>query len=407
MYKICYRYFLVHKREDSIMSKNGKKKRELDKIFLRNTAITATITTVVTVIVQCTFSNISGIFDLPHRFSALEAQMQEMKNDMDEYTDSDLNTQIALLENSIDVLEKQVDECRDILFSSIKLVPTEYTTSEISLTFTAAENNESNIVQIDKNNILAINVLSGQEYRAEQLVDQNILLPYTEDQTEIYFYGKFNENMHWDGECLINAYNMNNELSIIMEAKYDDGVLKEYKQVIPYTTQNGTNVWVVSERKHEGDINIGESRNYIRKETYKKDFDIDTVLVSDILTVDKLISSDSQLEAYYYGNTSNGYYNDDTGNAYLIKLAEDGTVLTLYKGCFRNGQFHDDTGNAWYIVRSEGTGYMYYKGAFEYGGVIKDENSIFENPLSKERIEEIIENEKFNCDLRWYGLDIV
>ncbi len=407
MNRTCLEPCLVNGRETIIMSKKNKKKTRLDKLSIKKTAILAAITVVFTTITQWGISEITGIFDLPERFASLESRMEIMQNSIDEISVLELNTKIATLETNVAALERQVSGYQEMLFSGMRLVPTEYATNQISLLLTTVENNQNNKIEMDENTILAINAISGEEYSTVQLANQKILLPYIEEETEVYFYGKINEEMHWDGECLINAYDSHDELSIIMEAQYDDGELKEYKQVIPYTAQNGTDVWVVSERKHEGDINIGESRNYIRQEIYKKDFDINTVVSNDMLTVDEIISSDLQLEAYYYGNTSNGFYNDDTGNAYLVKYAQDGTVMTLYKGRFKDGQFHDNTGNAWYIVRSKDTDYMYFKGVFEYGSPIKDGNSVFENPLSKEQIEGILEKETINCNLVWYGLDVI
>ena len=112
-------------------------------------------------------------------------------------------------------------------------------------------------------------------------------------------------------------------------------------------------------------------------------------------------------EGFYCGNTSNNYYNDETGNAYIIKYAKDGTVRTLYVGNFIDGAFNDLTGNAWYIVRDEelNTGYMYCKGKFENNDIVGNPTEKPENPVSLERIKEILNDAHLDLDLNWYITD--
>lgn len=63
--------------------------------------------------------------------------------------------------------------------------------------------------------------------------------------------------------------------------------------------------------------------------------------------VDNFVENqEKRMTQYYVGNTSDSKYNDDTGNAYLIKFDESGNVITLYTGRFRNGQLHDESGDA-------------------------------------------------------------
>ena len=191
-----------------------------------------------------------------------------------------------------------------------------------------------------------------------------------------------------------------------MEAEYKDGTLLQYRQVIPSVTQAGKNVWVISERESNGDTNSGESWNYIRNDECVKDFDFDSVGGVDMISVEAFKSTiNTPAEAYYLGDTSDGMYNDNTGQAYLVKYTEDGTVRTLYVGRFKNGQFHDNTGDAWYITRDEDTEYMYYKGIFKNGAPANNKGSIFENELSIERINEIINGKNFESDLKWFDAE--
>ena len=101
---------------------------------------------------------------------------------------------------------------------------------------------------------------------------------------------------------------------------------------------------------------------------------------------------DGPLEGYYAGETSDGLYNDTTGNAYLVKYFENGLTKTIYKGNFVDGQFNDETGKAWYIVKEEDTEYMYYKGIF-HNGSPEIKTGEFKNSITLEFIGNILEKE--------------
>lgn len=76
---------------------------------------------------------------------------------------------------------------------------------------------------------------------------------------------------------------------------------------------------------------------------------------------------DTPVDSYYRGNTSNGIYNDNTGEAYLVRYNEDGTVKVLYKGIIRKGN-HADSKKIDYVTR--------------------------------EQIDQIIEGMEFSCDMK-------
>lgn len=118
-------------------------------------------------------------------------------------------------------------------------------------------------------------------------------------------------------------------------------------------------------------------------------------------------NSDNVIQTgYYSGRTSDGYYNDDTGDAYIIKYFPDGMVKTLYVGKFVDGMFNDRTDNAWYITKEIKTDYMYYKGYFEDGEALGNATSYFEGPsLSIDRINEILKENNFKKELNWYSAE--
>lgn len=257
------------------------------------------------------------------------------------------------------------------------------------------------------NEIIAIDTISNKSYRAKELDSVPLLIPYMDDGNEVYFYGKFNENNRWNGKCILNVYK-NNKLNVILEAVYNDGKLTEYKQVLA-ETKNGRNVWIISNRKKEDSYNSGETWTYSRNNVPTKKFTMETVEAEYIYdTEDFLTSMETDLLSYYRGNTSEGKYNDKTGQAYLVRYANDGTILTLYKGCFSNGTFNDDTYRAWEIARNPDKGaekYLYFKGKFKDGCAVQEiNNNKVENesdiPLS--RIFEIVQENGITMELNWY-----
>lgn len=46
----------------------------------------------------------------------------------------------------------------------------------------------------------------GAEFTANQLSDIKLLLPYHEGKQNVFFYGQFDEENRWDGDCLVNIY---------------------------------------------------------------------------------------------------------------------------------------------------------------------------------------------------------
>lgn len=262
-------------------------------------------------------------------------------------------------------------------------------------------------ILFNKNDIIAINTLNGEEYFIEQLADTKLFIPYKENDKEVFFYGCCN-NGYLDGDCIFNIYN-GDKLITLLEATYKDGKLLSYKRVNNSKTQVGIITWNISYRVIETGYNSGVTLNYFKNDDYIKDFDFESAKPSDILYVNDFennLKEVSILEGYYSGNTSNGYYNDNTGNAYLIKFFEDGTVRMLYHGNFCNGYPDDNTGNAWNIVKNKNTNYMYYMGCFKNGSTTNNIGFIFENNLSLERINELLkgnnwEDNNYEYELNW------
>ena len=238
----------------------------------------------------------------------------------------------------------------------------------------------------------------GEPCYAKDVVNDPILLTYTEGDKEIYFYGMYNENYHWDGYCVTNVYlKSDGTLFGICESNFDDGNRIDYKSF--YRSDVDKNKWLYSNKKKINSNNVGVNISYTLEYTDEKNFTETTMRINDILYVDTFIeNTNPRMLTYYSGNTSDGLYNDDKGKAYEVEYFEDGTVKTLYLGKFSNGTFNDDTGNAWDIVYVEQYGfYVYNTGVFENGSAVNKAK----DPISIEEINKIISGYKFDCKLDW------
>ncbi len=344
---------------------------------------------------------LTGFLSLPETMTDINTRLTNLES---EIKDLDIKSNFVSINKDITALGNRLSVVEGLVLNNVSFVlqPTDKAIESMKVEYASVKNEfYMSPPTWNSTDIIAKDLVSGKEYSAEELIGEKLLLPYISDGKEVYFYGQFDEKNQWDGNCLINIY-ANDQLALIMEAEYNHGLLIEYKQVLPAQTLSGENVWIVAERINIGDSNSGDSWNYIRDKECEKDFDFDTVTNEDIMTVQDFRSTiDTYLEGFYHGNTSNGFYNDNTGDAYLVKYNEDGTVRTLYSGMFKDGIFNDGSGNAWYIAKNENTDYMYYQGKFESGKPLHDEASYFENGLTPDRINEILQGKDFNCDLKW------
>jgi len=240
---------------------------------------------------------------------------------------------------------------------------------------------------------------AGKIYTGADLAETPILLSYKEGDKETFFCGQLNDDGYWDGNCIVNVYE-NGLLTLITDAIYDGGNLVNYKQAYTFTSFSGETVWAISKKTEE---NHGEIWTYFYQD-FIQAFSYEDLDASKVFTVDgfeALIQSVGFVpEGYFYGSTSEGYYNDTSGKSYMVKYFRNGDVRTLYLGHFVNGTFNDDTGNAWMIGKaseSQAT-YTYYKGIFESGKGVEDA-SHWKNNLTQEQIASYLEKYSFNVPL--------
>lgn len=315
-----------------------------------------------------------------------------------------IETQLDTLEDKVDKRVTEVNGRVDELFSTLlKTVPTPEGEKAISTTYNGQDNpGKPDQEVLSAATPVAYSTVAEVTLTPSQVAGLPLLLPYKSGGQEVYFYGQFDENGSWDGHCLLNTYE-DDRLVLITEANYDHGTLLNYRQAFFYDAYSGDPVWAFSNRVYEGDFNSGETWLYAKKSDHIKDFTFEDVRAEDILTPEEFWSTlDLQLYGYYHGNTSNGKFNDDTGDAYMVHFFEDGKVRLLYCGRFSDGRFNDNTGSAWYIVKEPYTDYMYFRGKFKDSHEVHRDKFTFENHLNTvEKIMSHLGGRTFDIDLEW------
>lgn len=240
----------------------------------------------------------------------------------------------------------------------------------------------------------------GNERSNNDMRGVTFITAYEEGGNEVYFLGQYNENYRWYGECILNIYT-DKKLSCIFEAIYNDGQLFSYRRV----SDEGNGTWEVADRVDKGDYRTGETWVYSKTIDYPQEISLGDYEESKMIMYDDFVNSTQEkLLSYYNGKTSDGFYNDDSGNAYLIKYFKEGeikveddknVIRTLYQGEFANGNFEDEGYDAWEITREANTTYMYYEGSFSNGDSNHVHETTFENYLDKKEIDRILEEKGF------------
>ena len=349
---------------------------------------------------------LSNVFALPIRVERLEGDANNLNNEiqaLESQMDSKMSQLKDDLQGDISDVRADIGRLENLLLPFLQLKPSQEVAQQISYTYGGVDRIEPNGgLSLTLTSIVAFND-NGAEFTADQLTDIRLLLPYRDGNQEVFFYGQFDDQDRWDGECLVNIYE-NGKLKLITDAVYENGKLLNFKQAFPDQTTGGQAVWTFSERTVEDDFSTGQTWHYFRNGDYEQNFKFNEVTAKDMIAADEFRTViDGNLEGYYSGIVSDGYFNDDTGTAYMIKYFIDGTVKTLYAGNFVDGQFEDQSGNAWMIGKIHmGDPYSYYQGNFRRGEP-DDDKKHWSYDIPEERIDEILEAKGFqpNCNLMW------
>lgn len=310
------------------------------------------------------------------------------------------------------------------------------TGSYLSSFETAYLNNEDvsdndTLSNVDLGAVIARDEALGKDYTAKELVEKKLLLLSSisseEGPVESYFYGQFNSDGQWDGNCIINTY-LDNKLKQITDAEYSNGILLNCKQIFFYTmpskrySNSGLDVWAYSDRVKEDGYSSGKTWLYVKTNDYPQKFTADSITPEDIITADQFREGiESPLYACYSGNISEGYFNDKTGDAYMVfffvdqdfegkNLSEEekarmlGTIRLLYRGNLKDGNFDDETGRAWEIAKEVNTAYMCSIVKYKNNTKIWDKASSHP-PMSKAQIDEYVKTidpeMNFDWPLKW------
>lgn len=235
----------------------------------------------------------------------------------------------------------------------------------------------------------------GKAYIAKDLIGQTILLTFDQGDKETYFLGQYNDKYHWDGYCVINTYT-DGVLNGVSESNFDDGNRLNYESF--YLSDN-QGEWIYTDRDCKEDSNDGVSIRYKLDYDKQKNFTLTNARASDIIYVENLTSYDNkEVLSYYVGSTSDGVYNDNSGDAYLVRYNEDGFVNVFYKGCFQNGNF-DDTNAVEIVFDSSNDRYFLYQGTFVDGKRTSDDGIEY---VTQNEIDTILKENECPNDLKWY-----
>lgn len=348
------------------------------------------------------------VYDIENNINTIvEASVENQLTVVEERINDNFNSQISTIQEEFNQeltnLKNEMNTTNNIT-NNITINPSAQLDMLVKDTYQSDQTvymASENPVPLDLKQVIATDKITGSEYTASDLENKTIIMTYKENGEEVFFKGQFDENGYWNDNCVINRYR-DGKLTMVMDAIYESGKLKSYKQIFPYTTLNGNDVWVVSIRKVEEDvgedIRSGETFMYFRTEEYAKVFDNENISDVDIInTNDFREKVDLKIEGYYNGYTSNGKFNDDSKTAYLVKYNNDGEVRYLYVGKISNGVANDNSGDAWSVSLADEDGeYYYYQGEYSNG---KHKTPSNWKPMTQEEINNVIDPEKFNCPL--------
>lgn len=319
------------------------------------------------------------------KLNTANSEIKEMKEYI--YADGGVKDQLGELSNNMD----SITELLNITAIKANVTTEEYINSNVSV----VDNNISNSTSSFSADTCIGTDSEGKAYIAKDLIGQTILLTFDQGDKETYFLGQYNDKYHWDGYCVINTYT-DGVLNGVSESNFDDGNRLNYESF--YLSDN-QGEWIYTDRDCKEDSNDGISIRYKLDYDKQKNFTLTNARASDIIYVENLASYDNkEVLSYYVGSTSDGVYNDNSGDAYLVRYNEDGFVNVFYKGCFQNGSF-DDTNAVEIVFDSSNDRYFLYQGTFVDGKRTSDDGIEY---VTQNEIDTILKENECPNDLKWY-----
>ena len=366
---------------------------------------------VIAIVVTIAIAAVSATWILGEKLGDLKSQVASLKTDIDnniKVSISEIQGDISGIQDDISGIniylyndggvKDQLGDINQLLNIPVVSIPNDEAHSEMKRTVGQVSLPEyASPAPVTSSSPIGL-YQDGEPCYAKDVVNEPILITYTEGDKEIYFYGMYNENYHWNGYCVTNAYYISDgTLFGICESNFEDGNRLDYISL--YRSDVDKNKWLYSDKESVNEDNVGVNKSYALDYINKKNFTSTNVRISDVLYVDKFIdTTNPKVLTYYYGNTSNGVYSDNSGKAYEVIYNEDGTVKTLYVGRFSDGTFNDATGKAWDIAYADQYGfYVHNIGTFKNGSAVNKSH----DPISIEDINKIISEYTFDCELDW------
>ena len=350
-------------------------------------------------LVQENYDKINSSFNrLTDDYKLIQGRLEKIDEEIDQISDD-----YREVNSDIKEIYKQLPPIRSISASS-------YSIDAINNLYSSVKNEDFKVTRVyNPKNIVGTDINTNTTYETEDLINKKIVMSYIDNGQTILFCGQYNDMGQWDGLCILNTYN-NEEIISITDAMYENGKLLDYEQVLLDEKDLNNKRWFVSKRKNEGVYNSGETWQYKYISAFAKKSTIipNEVSINDIISVDDFKANENlQLIGYYIGNTSNGRYNDSTGNAYLIKFTDDtdiapGYVKYLYHGKIQDAKSDDNTGEAWEIAWGYDNDSYYY-----YNGIYINDNRTGLNggdppPIANNKLHEITDNIQLNVELKYF-----
>ena len=254
-------YSVVKKVGISFMDDKEKEKRNRirEGIFIAVTAavIAGIILMIITPIFQAVSQKLDDLMQLPNDLAQIEKRLDKIEGMLEIGDDEPSSSQST---------------------SNAKSLVMRTTGSYLSLFETAYLNNEdisdnNTLSNVDLGAVIARDEALDKDYTVKELVEKKLLLLSSisseEGNVESYFYGQFNSDGQWDGNCIINTY-LDSKLKQITDAEYSNGVLLNCKQIFFYTMDSkrygssGLDVWAYSDRTKEDGYSSGKTWLYVK-----------------------------------------------------------------------------------------------------------------------------------------------
>ena len=294
--------------------------------------------------------------------STLRTELSSLRSDL-----SELRTDFAVLNNTINIFINQNmmagygDNFNFVSFNSEILQTTasnDWEHGRLSAPLLALGDD------VGGDFVIGVNE-NGDALFFDDVIGRNIYTSYANNMGGLdWFYGSLNNNGRWDGDIVLNSYNASGTLVAILEATYNDGsrVGERYISMTPSLMSVGH--IVIRDAMYYGSHTDGVSKTFSQfsfsEGIYFKS--------SRPVRTSDLDLDDGHLIQFYYGEIRGGYFNDNSGEAYLVNFNDDGTIRIIYSGRFANGHFND-VGQAsfWIVLSNDETQYMFYQGPFANG----------------------------------------